>query len=128
MSEIQSEHLIKHVHTSHHEQYFYIVMEPCNGPTLASFVELRKKLDIDEAREIVKQMVKACAAIRAQKFVHKTLNMHDILLCFTQQVVDFAGFVTEYKFENAGVSCKLTDIGLAKPLPPTATDLEKKAN
>jgi serine/threonine protein kinase/predicted ATPase len=82
------------------ENCFY-AMEFVEGQTLESLIRRSGHLELKLALEVVTQVASGLAAIRKQKLVHRDIKPSNIMVSFQ---------------EEAGVTAKIIDLGLAKSL------------
>jgi len=77
----------------------YLAMELVDGQSLKQLVAGRGKLPVDEAAEILRQVLAALAAAHAQGIVHRDLKPENIMV---------------HEDAEAGISVKVLDFGLSK--------------
>lgn len=83
MTEIQDRNVVSLVTATKTLTNYYLVMEFCNGGDLAGFIKARGGyLKEEEARVILRQLVRGLMAIRSKKVMHRDLKLPNVLINF----------------------------------------------
>jgi len=69
----------------------YIILELCNNNSMSELMKRRKKLNIEESRYYIKQLVDALAYLHHNLVIHRDLKLGNIFLdaCMRVKVGDF---------------------------------------
>jgi serine/threonine protein kinase len=85
------------------QDYFY-AMEFVEGETLDSLIKRSRRLDVNLALEITKQVAAGLTAVHKQKLVHRDIKPSNIMVSFE---------------EEGAVRARIIDLGLAKAVDET---------
>ena len=99
MKVMKSEHSVEFIESIEKDDYYYIVMELCDGDLNYLIKKKKGKLDIVTIIKIVMQLNEAFKLMRIKKYEHRDLKPENILIKFVNEK-DFV--------------IKLSDYGLAK--------------
>ncbi len=89
MADVRSEHVVALNNATKTSASYYLLLELCNGGDLSNFVKQRNGyLKEEEARIILRQIVKGIAAIKTKDVMHRDLKLPNIMLHFKGQPKD----------------------------------------
>ena len=124
LKEIDHPNIIKLIEVHQTTQYYYLVMELCNGGGLSECLEEHKKLykkpfSEDIVQYLMKQIVDAINYLHKKNILHRDIKLDNILV----------NFETEEDKKNRNMkkaTIKIIDFGFARHLSPG--DLAKKGS
>ncbi|HKP37992.1 MAG TPA: protein kinase [Pyrinomonadaceae bacterium] len=99
----------------------YIVMELVDGETLSTILEREKRLGLDRAIKLMKQICSGIAAVHARQIVHRDLKTSNIIITETSdgelaKVIDF-GIAKLPDSDSGGLWTKYTQMGWSMGTP-----------
>ena len=77
---LNHEHICKYEHSFEDKKNVYILMELCQGGTMADYLKLRKSLEEYEIRYYMFQVLSVLKYLRREKIVHRDLTLGNIFL------------------------------------------------
>jgi serine/threonine protein kinase/serine/threonine protein phosphatase PrpC len=88
---IDSPHVLKPSDLTHKRQYLYVVTEYIEGQTLAQWMHDKPKPEVDEVREIVRQIARGLLAFHRLEMLHQDLRPENIMIDRngTVKIIDF---------------------------------------
>ena len=127
MSEIRSPHVVALYNSTMSKDNYYLAMELCNGSDLENFKRQRGGyLREEEARLILRQIVKGITAIKTKDVMHRDLKLPNIMLHFndverdscTDKDFKLGDYIKDFNFaeNHKSLQCKIADLGLARKL------------
>lgn len=91
---LKHEHIVELIDFKKSQRHFYLMLEYCEGGSLAEYLRLHRRLPEKEAMRIFKQILQGMSAMHQFKIVHRDLKPANIL------------------FKNGSI--KIADFGLAR--------------
>jgi serine/threonine protein kinase len=77
---LNHEHICKYEHSFEDKKNVYILMELCQGGTMADYLKIRKSLEEYEIRYYMFQVLSVLKYLRREKIVHRDLTLGNIFL------------------------------------------------
>lgn len=85
MSKIRSDNVVALHNATKTTKNYYLAMELCNGKDLQNYVEQRGGyLKEQEARIILRQILRGMTAIKDENVMHRDLKLPNIMMNFSQ--------------------------------------------
>lgn len=127
MAEIRSPYVVALRDATKTASNYYLAMELCNGGDLEGYRKARGGyLHEQEARLILRQIMKGIAAIKEKDVMHRDLKLPNVMLNFAelpesiciQDASILKEYITNFDFrtKHETMTCKIADLGFARKL------------
>jgi serine/threonine-protein kinase ULK/ATG1 len=127
MAEIRSPHVVALRDATKTQSNYYLAMELCNGGDLDGFRKARGGfLQEQEARLILRQIMKGIQAIKEKNVMHRDLKLPNVMINFAElapNICTKGEFVLkdyiahfDFKTQHQTLTCKIADLGFARKL------------
>lgn len=127
---VNSTYCIKHYQTIKTSDKIYMMQEYANCFDLATLLEQRGPLKQEEARKIMKQLVRGIIDVSEQKIVHRDMKLSNILLHFPDKIQleqlnknQKHLFLKQVDLQTIDFEIKISDFGLSTVLDGTQSQL-----
>jgi len=115
MKQLKHKNILKAFHISEDTEHVYLSMEYAKNGDLLEYVNFKKRIQEDEAREIFTQLVNALEYTHNQNIIHRDIKLENILISEDNQVIIGDWGFADYWSIGKKIKCKWGSLFYAAP-------------